>query len=308
MAWSIFDQGGGQGAAVTWADDLLGKLGAPRTPGNEQFVYDWEVSEGGGGAYNPLNQGPVPGHPELTTTGSQYGGGAADFAGWNAGLTGAVDYLNMPNYSQIKASLINNDPAGARSALIQSPWAASHYGDGSAFSDSPLPGKKSALPPDGGKSGNPSSGDSSTNILPGWLNDITSLFGFNINADAAAGKDFVERAGLIVFGFILLIVGIIVLFRGPEKAKLVISGQAKDAFGTPPWKIRGQEKSERQKEERQEKKETTTPGRHRKPKPSERPAKGKHASPSEKSETPGTTGKTGPIGEPRIADEMALAS
>jgi hypothetical protein len=144
MPWSIFQNG--PGAAATWADDLLRKIGAPLTPGNEQVIYDWEVSEGGGGAYNPLNQGPVPGHPELTTTGQQYGGGAADFAGWAAGLQGAADYLSMASYLPIREALVSNDPAAARSAIIDSPWAASHYGGGRGFSNAPLPGRKSALP------------------------------------------------------------------------------------------------------------------------------------------------------------------
>lgn len=148
MAWSIFREGGGAGAAVTWARDLLKMIGAPQTAGNTQMIFDWETSEGGGGKFNPLNQGPVPGHPELTTTGSQYGGGAADFAGWQAGLTGASDYLHMPAYAGILAGLQANNPAGARAALIASPWAASHYGG--HLSDAPLPGKASALPPGGG--------------------------------------------------------------------------------------------------------------------------------------------------------------
>src|SRR5262245_10008700 len=138
MAWSIFTQGGGQGAALTWARDLLKTIGAPESAGNQQFVYDWEVSEGGGGKFNPLNQGPVPGHPELTTTGSQFGGGAADFASWQAGLTGAADYLAMPNFSAVADALRSNNPAAARTALIASPWAASHYGYGSGFSNAAL--------------------------------------------------------------------------------------------------------------------------------------------------------------------------
>lgn len=148
MPWSIFTQGGGQGAALTWAEDLLRKIGAPETEGNKQFVYDWEVSEGGGGAYNPLNQGDVPGHPELTTSGSQYGGGAADYASWGDGLQGAADYLGMSSYAGIEADLQANDPEAARSALWQSGWASSHYGYGSAFSDAAIPGHASALPPD----------------------------------------------------------------------------------------------------------------------------------------------------------------
>ena len=146
MAWSIFTQGGGKGAAVTWANDLLDAIGAPKSSGNVQVIYDWEVSEGGGGKYNPLNQGPVPGHPELTTTGSQYGGGAADYASWSAGLQGAAAYLNMSNFRAIKNALVSGNSSAARNAIINSPWAASHYGHGSSFSNEAVPGTATALP------------------------------------------------------------------------------------------------------------------------------------------------------------------
>lgn len=195
MAWSIFSQGGGQGAAVTWAEDLLARLGLPpnvqKDPGAIQFVYDWELSEGGGGLYNPLNQGPVPGHPELTSTGPQYGGGAADFVSWQAGLTGAVDYLNMPNFEPILASLKADDPVGARAALIASPWAKSHYSGGSHFATAPLPGKGSALAnfqptanPDGSVTSVPTTTAYTTSFLgdvESGLGDIAPLFaGFDL--------------------------------------------------------------------------------------------------------------------------------
>jgi hypothetical protein len=147
MPWSIFTQGGGTAVAADWAQQLLKALGAPVSVGNEQFIYDWEQSEGGGGKYNPLNQGPVPGHPELTTTGQQYGGGAADFASWAAGLTGAVDYINMPAYSGVKAGLMANNPIAARNALWASSWAGSHYGYGSAWNDDPFPGQVASVLP-----------------------------------------------------------------------------------------------------------------------------------------------------------------
>lgn len=141
MAWSIFQQGGGQGAAVTWAQDFLKAAGLPVTPANVKFVYDWEVSEGGGGKYNPLNQGPVPGKPSLTTTGQQYGGGAADFASYAAGIQGAVDYLNMSSYRGVLNALKSgNNYQQAASALWASPWAGSHYGYGSMWSTSAAPG------------------------------------------------------------------------------------------------------------------------------------------------------------------------
>jgi len=146
MAWSIFTQGGGDQVAVGWAKQLLNMLGAPDTPGNEQFIYQWEKAEGGGGKYNPLNQGPVAGKSYLTTTGEQYGGGAADFASWAAGLQGSYDYLHYSNYKGVLAGLMSNNPAAARSALWASPWAASHYGYGSNWPNVALPNGTAVLP------------------------------------------------------------------------------------------------------------------------------------------------------------------
>lgn len=149
MAWSIFTDGGGDQVAVGWAQQFLTALGAPVTPGNVQFVYDWEKSEGGGGKYNPLNTGPVSQHPEWTTTGEQFGGGAADYASWDAGISGPVYYLQhyqQDTYSKILQALKANDPVGARAALIASPWAASHYGGGANFSSAPVPGGQPVLP------------------------------------------------------------------------------------------------------------------------------------------------------------------
>lgn len=225
MAWSIFSDGGGNGAALTWAQNFLKALGAPVTPGNEQFVYDWEKSEGGGGKYNPLNQGPVPGHPELTTTGSQYGGGAADYASYAAGIQGAVDYLNMSNYTQVKAALMANNPTQARAALIASPWAASHYGGGSSFSNAPLPGSASSLIGDATSSnavdasqgtGSAQNANWLSNLFSyqGQLNDLKGLFGGLTGTGSGSGlaaglQGFVIRGSLIVFGAVILIVGLV---------------------------------------------------------------------------------------------------
>jgi hypothetical protein len=162
MAWSIFTQGGGDQVAVGWAQQFLTALGAPVTPGNVQFIYQWEKSEGGGGKYNPLNTGPVSQHPEWTTTGQQYGGGAADYTSWDTGLMGPVYYLEhyqQATYSKILQALRNNDPVGARAALWASPWAASHYGYGATWSNATVPGGQAVLPATGG-TGNGSTVDS----------------------------------------------------------------------------------------------------------------------------------------------------
>jgi hypothetical protein len=220
MAWSIFTNGGGDGAALTWAENLLQALGAPQTPGNEQMVYDWEVSEGGGGVYNPLNEGPVPGQPQLTSTGSQYGGGAADYVSYQAGIQGAVDYLNMSNYTQVKAGLMANNPSAAESALIASPWAASHYGGGAAFSQDTIPGQASSLISTSGSAvdassitGTTSAANWITNLFTGsgQEQDIQNLFGTSSKPSALTSdlRNGAVRFGLIVIGGIILIIGLI---------------------------------------------------------------------------------------------------
>jgi len=194
-SWSIFTEGGGPGAALTWAIDLLKGISAPLTPGNEQFVYDWETSEGGGGKFNPLNQGTDPGNPALTSTGNQYGGGAADYVSWSAGLQGAEDYLNMPAFTDIKASLQANDPVQARADLISSPWASSHYYGGSGFSTAAVPGKATALP--NVSTSAPSSSSSGSSSILGSLTNL----GNDFTTAAIVTPIVIGGAALVVWGF-----------------------------------------------------------------------------------------------------------
>lgn len=247
MAWSIFREGGGDNVAVAWAQQLLTKLGAPVTPGNTEFVYQWEKSEGGGGKFNPLNTGGVYGHPELTTTGTQYGGGANDYASWNAGLVGSAINIQTPgpdNYPAIIAALKRNDPVGARQALWRSGWAASHYGYGSNWSNAPLPGSSgNAIPPSyftGSTGSNVSKGvdcylytghlrdaciaankvagqDEHGNPLPGGppassSNNLFSIGGLSILSKTQARA--VIGGGLLLIGGTVMTVGILALMRG----------------------------------------------------------------------------------------------
>ena len=213
MAWSIFREGGGDPVAVGWAHALLRAIGAPETPGNVQFVYQWEKAEGGGGKYNPLNQGPVPSHPELTTTGSQYGGGAADYASWDAGIQGAADYLNMGNYSAVKAALIANNPDQARHALWSSPWAASHYGFGSQWPNVSTPNVTPQIPGTG-------TGTSPTGVTPtGFGTNISSLIkAFKLLGD----PNFWKRIGVGGFGMALILAGLyFMISKQPDSFKPV---------------------------------------------------------------------------------------
>lgn len=155
MAWSIFREGGGDAVAVGWAQQFLSAIGAPVTPGNVEFIYQWEKAEGGGGKYNPLNTGPVSQHPEWTSTGEQYGGGAADYTSWSTGILGPkyfLEHYQQATYSKILNALKGNNPTAARAALWASPWAASHYGYGSHWPNVHVPGVAAVLPPVTGSS------------------------------------------------------------------------------------------------------------------------------------------------------------
>lgn len=226
MPWSIFTQGGGNSVAVGWAKQLLQALGAPDTPGNETFIYQWEKAEGGGGKYNPLNQGPVPGHPELTSTGQQYGGGAADYVSWNAGVTGAADYINMSSYRGVKAGLLANNPTAARTALWDSPWASSHYGHGSAWPNVTLPGGPAILPASG------SSGVPSVPGVPNVLNPSEWVKGFANVMGVPDLKDLFQRLGLIILGGVLVLVGIKILSGDANSEITQVVSQASGG-GTP---------------------------------------------------------------------------
>lgn len=199
MAWSIFTQGGGNGAALSWAVDLLHKLGAPTSAGNQQVIYDWEVSEGGGGTYNPLNQGVDPANTSLTSGGNSSGGGAANYVSWAAGLQGAADYLSMPNFSKIGDDLRANNPAAARNDIITSPWAASHYGNGRAFSNAGIPGAQTPLPAAGGSPNAPVPVGTSTSSDPGITGALTDLTS-NLKTFAIVVPVVIGGAALVVWG------------------------------------------------------------------------------------------------------------
>lgn len=157
MSWSIFDHGG-KSAAALWAHDALIVGGCPTTPAMVDFVFDWEVSEGGGGLNNPTNCGPLTfaqcdgwhlPFRVASSTGEQYGGGAADYATREDGIKATVNYWHMDNYTGLYAAMKRGDADGARQALIASPWAASHY-HGHLATD-PLPEGWQPAPVDHGK-------------------------------------------------------------------------------------------------------------------------------------------------------------
>lgn len=244
MAWSIFSQPNGNLLAEQYAIQALQAIGAPTTPGNIQFMYQWQKSEGGGGKYNPLNMGPVPGADKLTSTGQQYGGGAADYVSWNASLAGFLAYMNMPNFVPVRKALQANNPNQAKMLLWASPWAASHYGNGSAWSNASIPSlDPSATAAAGSAAGmagtawqdaqkvwgdlqggvDPTSalgiaGDyagAAGTAVAGWTGQLGSLLG------DVTSSSFWKRVGVFVLGGALVVGGGVIFFSSTKTGQEV---------------------------------------------------------------------------------------
>lgn len=150
----------------TWADALLGLLGAPVTPNTEQTIVDWWAAEGGAGPewgvsgnvtnYNPLNvsltSGPQ-GYGYDPGTGQFYPGSSptsgnsppiASFADWMTGLQATANRLEEPFASQILSGLKSNAPEGAIAGAV----GASGWGTGD-FASSHTGGNQQASGPQG---------------------------------------------------------------------------------------------------------------------------------------------------------------
>lgn len=211
QTWSIFSQPNGNTLAEQYSAAVLRDLNAPVTKTNMQVIYDWQQSEGGGGWANPLNAGPWG---NLATSGSQFGGGAAAYPNLQTSAQAVADILTAPGdaqygYPAIVNNLRSGNSAGARQAIINSNWAASHYGYGASFSNAPLPsvGKSllqamgEGLPSAGGSSGR--SSGSSTGSSGG-----TTIANVPLLGAITIPKGIIVRGALLMIGLFLLYAGI----------------------------------------------------------------------------------------------------
>lgn len=112
-----------------WAKKFLAAIPEPVTRRNVCFVMEWELREGGGfgnqAENNPLNVNPGAGAgwPGYNAT------GAWAFPDPRTGLNYTVQTIRNGNYGAILGALgQGDDPQGAANALMNSPWAGSHYG------------------------------------------------------------------------------------------------------------------------------------------------------------------------------------
>lgn len=220
--WSIFTGPRGTTAPLIYAEGVLHDAGAPITRSNVQFVYDWEKSEGGGGRNNPLNVGPVKGYG--ATSGTQYGGGAANYASLTDSARAVAHELHTSTYAPVLAGLDRSTYEASAHALWASPWAASHYGYGTSWASTPVPQADLT-----GITWSEMSGLGATyDYAKGTPHAGTKAASRGIFGPLISWVDSgAKRVGLIVFGAILIIAALVMLGRG-------FTSRAEDVPGAPP--------------------------------------------------------------------------
>lgn len=219
-----------------WAQDLLAELGLPQTSTNISFLSSWENSESGTGyGYNPLGStATATSNSDPSLKGSQSVAGNPDgvqeYTSWAQGVRATADILKQSNNSELITELAqgNTSSASLRSAVESSPssW---DNGDNAGLSPSTATAFQygGAL---GTTKGAPASGAS-----PGFgWNPITDLkiatgsatgtaFESNIPGNTASTlaslspvqwlESSLGEVLLILFGFALVIVGLVITFR-----------------------------------------------------------------------------------------------
>jgi hypothetical protein len=213
MAWSLFDQTAV--SPLSWAQSELQQLGDPLTSADEQSLIAWALLEGGGGTYNPLNTSlPEPGSSKFNSSGVQ------NYTSWAQGVEAIASTIDESTYTQIKADLASGKGIGPTTELDT--WSGGGYGSLSATwgeAAQYMSGVSQPLPASSTSSNSASSGTSAFNLKNPltWFTGIADLFAAGAANEAEAGLvDILERGALMLFGAVLVVIGIVRLTGGSE--------------------------------------------------------------------------------------------
>lgn len=219
--WSVFNGNAGVSPAA-FSKAVLADLGAPQTAPNEQSLIAWFLLEGGGGQNNPMNT-------TLKTSGStgvfnsdqvQDYATPADGAAATASTLQSSDYSAIVNDLKAGSGLANPGSAAATEFLT---WSGNGYSSVSGTFDQAaayLKGGGSVATQGAGGSTTGSSGSGSTPTpaaSTGIVGDILSAMGLG-SGDI---NSLLERAGLMILGGIMIVVGIVILFKDTAPAQAV---------------------------------------------------------------------------------------
>jgi hypothetical protein len=219
----------------TWADALLGEIGAPVDQTNEQTIVDWEAAEGGAGPqwapssdnvtdFNPLNvsltsgaqgYGYDPGTGEFFPGAKPTPGNnppIAAFSDWSTGLEATAARLKEPFASGILDDLISSAPESSTASAV----GASGWGTGD-FANRNAPGTASGSGPAGSPSA--SATDASFNANPFDLFGIPQTIGGDVASSIwSEVGPFIAKTLLVIGGLGLIGLG---LYKVTDAGKAV---------------------------------------------------------------------------------------
>lgn len=99
---------------TSWALDLLGRLGMPKTRENVRAIVAWQLAEGTDAAYNPL--ATTRKHPGATDFNSV---GVKNYPDYEAGMTETIEALHNGLYEEILGALARGTDANAVGHAIE---------------------------------------------------------------------------------------------------------------------------------------------------------------------------------------------
>jgi len=200
----------------TWAATVLTDAGLPATPNNVLNVTRWMVSEEPAASWfnnnNPLNI-------------NAGGTGSDTFPSLTASAQETARYLNMPNYTGIKAALASNaDFPTFMNAVVASPWASGHYNGGASF----FTGTPAKVQAGTGITLTPGSGGTAANTTGGTTcgskGGGADLLGLHIGT--ACQLKALTGGLLVGLGASVIIIGVFVLARQTTFGKNVTNTAA----------------------------------------------------------------------------------
>jgi hypothetical protein len=202
-----------QWTTTEWAVLLLAQLpNVPITLNNVLNIERWMASEEPAGAWlardNPLN--------------ASVGSGTSDGTGAqpdvNTGITNTAGMIEQSNMSAILAALQQNASTSTfEAAVVASPWASSHYGNGADFSSTPLFAFAT------GTGGNPTGAvGQATSGVGSTLSDL-GLGGLSSVVSDISSSAWWKRVGIFALGGTLVVVGLAGFLATSDQGQKVLS-------------------------------------------------------------------------------------
>lgn len=227
------------GYSDQFASDLNRLLGVPDTAASHTYYQAWAQAEGGAAAYNPFNTTQAaPGSTHYNSFGAGGNSHVENYASYQSGLAATAQTLKNGLYQPILSALGSGSatPMQLAQAEAQTPW-----GTGTLI-QKVLGGGTNASPPTAGGSVITAGWSPFSNPLD-WPKDLfgatagaagsaaASAFGSIIRVMVAPFEKYLEDAVLVVFGLVLIVVGLIMLAKAAGSGSAAPAAAASSSGG-----------------------------------------------------------------------------